>query len=152
MIRLDLSKCQGFVHHRSGWNFCISQLKKFHSRSGIFVDDFMERSFSWQLESYYGGKNIHNLPYQKEWVGFLHNPPNAPLWFDTYHSPQAILNRDVFQGSIAPSRIVLLGSGITRSGSTSIVVPRPLQSSHIPIGELKEKLWGVSSGNPESQR
>ena len=124
MIRLDLSKCQGFVHHRSGWNFCISQLKKFHSRSGIFVDDFMERSFSWQLESYYGGKNIYNLPYQKEWVGFLHNPPNAPSWFDAYHSPQAILNRDVFQESLRFCRcLITLSDYLKEWLQTKVNVP-----------------------------
>ena len=100
MIRLDLSKCQGFVHHRSGWNFCISQLKCLHSKSGILVDDFIERSFSWQVDSYYNGNNKYNLPHQREWIGFMHNPPNAPSWFDGYHSPQAILDREVFQESL----------------------------------------------------
>ena len=100
MIRLDLSKCQGFVHHRSGWNFCISQLKCLHSKSGILVDDFIERSVSWQVDSYYNGNNKYNLPHQREWIGFMHNPPNAPSWFDGYHSPQAILDREVFQESL----------------------------------------------------
>ena len=107
MIRLDLSKCQGFAHHRSGWNFCISQLKCLHSKSGILMDDFIERSFAWKIDSYYNGKNIYNLPYQKEWVGFLHNPPNAPSWFDVYNSPEAILNRAVFQQSLQTCKCLI---------------------------------------------
>ncbi len=39
-----------------------------------------------------------------------------------------------------------VSSGTTRAASNSKRVPRPLQSSHMPWGELKEKAWGVSSG------
>ena len=56
------------------------------------------------------------------------------------------------QGSIAPSRTLFDGSGTTSSGSISGFVPSPLQSEHMPSGELNEKLWGDSSGNPWSQR
>jgi len=107
MIRLDLSSCKGFAHHRSGWGFCISQLKSLHSKSGIFVDDFIERSFSWEVSSYYHGNNPYNLPYQKDWVGFIHNPPNVPNWFDVYNSPQAILSRDVFQQSLKTCKCLI---------------------------------------------
>ena len=100
MIRFDLSKCIGFHHHRSGWNFCLSQLHSLHSKSGILLDGFIERSFAWQLKSYYNGNNDYNLPYEKDWVGFLHNPPNIPEWFDNYSSPQSIINRRVFQESL----------------------------------------------------
>src|SRR5262245_13308884 len=48
----------------------------------------------------------------------------------------------------APSRIDLLGSGTTRSGSAAWRSPRPLHSTHMPSGELNEKLCGDSSGNP----
>src|SRR5262245_27774492 len=54
-------------------------------------------------------------------------------------------------GAIAPSFTLLLGSGTTSCGSISGLVPRPLQSGHMPSGELKEKLCGDSSGKPRSQ-
>ena len=41
--------------------------------------------------------------------------------------------------------------GITSSGSISTRLPNPLQSTHMPWGLLKEKLWGVSSGNERLQ-
>lgn len=107
MIKLDLSSCSGFKHHRSGWNFCINQLRGLHSRSGIFVDDFIERSFSWDVDSYYEGRNKYNLPYQKDWIGFMHNPPNVPNWFDFFNSPQAILDREVFQQSLRSCRCLI---------------------------------------------
>lgn len=139
MIRLDLSHCQGFVHHRSGWNFCISQLKSLHSKSGILVDDFIERSFSWQADSYYGGNNKHNLPYQKEWIGFMHNPPNTPPWFDVYNSPEAILNREIFQKSLKNCKCLITLSEYLQNW----LQPRvdiPVISVKHPT-EIPEKKW-----------
>ena len=99
MIRLDLSKTQGFKAHRSGWSYCMNTLKPLHSNSGIFVDDFIERNFAWNIKEYFK-KNEHNLPYKRQWIGFLHNPPNVPEWFDFFNSPQSILNRGVFKKSL----------------------------------------------------
>lgn len=107
MIRLNLSNCKGFTNHRSGWSYCINSLLPLHSRSGVFVDDFIERSFSWHLHYYYK-KNEYQLPYNKEWIGFMHNPPNIPDWFDFNHSPQAILNRKVFQESLKTCKAIVV--------------------------------------------
>ncbi len=49
------------------------------------------------------------------------------------------------QGTIAPSKMDLLLSGITRSSSNSIFTPKPLHALHIPNGELNEKVRGSSS-------
>jgi hypothetical protein len=51
--------------------------------------------------------------------------------------------------SFASSRL-RLGSGTTSSGSTSIRVPRPVQSGHAPYGELNENDRGSSSSNDKS--
>src|SRR3970040_3011907 len=48
-------------------------------------------------------------------------------------------------GTIAPSKIDLLLSGITRSASNSIFIPKPLHALHIPNGELNENVLGSSS-------
>jgi hypothetical protein len=55
------------------------------------------------------------------------------------------------QGLMAPPSMLSESSGTTRSGSISTREPRPLQSTHMPCGLLKEKLWGVSSGNEMPQ-
>src|SRR5436309_3654579 len=47
--------------------------------------------------------------------------------------------------SIAPSARVLSGSDTTSSGSTSIRVPRPVQSGQAPQGELNENDRGRAS-------
>jgi len=107
MISLNLSQCSGFTHHRSGWSYCINSLRPFHSKAGIILDDFMERSFSWKLNEYYCGNNPHNLPYKQDWIGFLHNPPNPPDWFEIYNSPQAILDRQVFKESLSTCKCLV---------------------------------------------
>ena len=53
-------------------------------------------------------------------------------------------------GLTAPSSIVSDSSGTTSAGSISTRTPRPLQSTHMPCGELKENACGVSSGNERS--
>ncbi len=49
------------------------------------------------------------------------------------------------QGTIAPSRIDFVLSGITKSGSNSIFIPKPLHVLHIPNGELNENVLGSNS-------
>ena len=49
------------------------------------------------------------------------------------------------QGASAPSESDLDGSGTTSSGSTSYLVPRPVQAGQAPYGELNEKLRGDGS-------
>ena len=89
-IRFNMSDCRGVDGHRSGWAFAISALQPLHSRRGIMLDDFIERSHSWDLEQ---NRLQNKIPHKEPWVGFIHNPHNAPEWFDKYNSPQEILNR-----------------------------------------------------------
>jgi hypothetical protein len=49
------------------------------------------------------------------------------------------------QGSTAPSRMVIDGSGTMMSGSISGRVPSPWQSGQEPTGLLKENCCGASS-------
>ena len=48
-------------------------------------------------------------------------------------------------GTIAPSKIDFVLSGITKSGSNSILTPNPLHWLHIPNGELNENVRGSNS-------
>ena len=48
---------------------------------------------------------FHQLPNQDQgitvpWVGFFHNPPNMPHWFDYQHSPRSILKRTIIKNSL----------------------------------------------------
>jgi len=138
MIRLDLSKCKGFHNHRSGWGYCINSLRPMHSRAGIFVDDFMERSFAWEFKEYFKG-NPHELPYKREWIGFLHNPPNVPEWFDLINSPQAILNREVFKKSLETCKALVTLSDYLKDWLQP-QVPVPVISVKHPT-ERSEHKW-----------
>ena len=51
----------------------------------------------------------------------------------------------------APSLMDRVGSGTTRSASTSSRVPSPSQVGHAPYGELNEKFRGASSSNDSPQ-
>jgi hypothetical protein len=78
--------------------------------------------------------------------------PKVSAIFASKEPVQPSLRTTFAHGSIAPSRTLFDGSGTTRDGSISGLVPRPLHSGHMPSGELNEKLCGDSSGNPWSQR
>lgn len=138
MIRLDISNTRGFEAHRSGWAYCMSCLKPLHSESGIYVDDFIERAFAWQVDKYFN-KNDNNLPYRREWVGFLHNPPNIPEWFDRINSPQAILQRKIFQDSLPSCKaLITLSDYLQKWLQTQVDIP--VISVKHPT-ERTDKLW-----------
>src|SRR3979411_1818856 len=50
-------------------------------------------------------------------------------------------------GTIAPSLIDFVRSGMTFHSSISIFSPKPLQAGHAPYGELKENSRGSGSWN-----
>ena len=67
-------------HHRSGWPYAISSLRGLHSDGGAVLDGFIEKKFSWGKDP--GDRYNGFEPYREPWVGFLHNPPNVPAWFN----------------------------------------------------------------------
>lgn len=87
-----------FYSHRSGWNYVLQNLAEFHNKNGILFDGFLENAFSWK-KSEYIKNNI--IPYKQPWIGFLHNPPNMPLWFsDNNAYPQSIIHDSYFRDSL----------------------------------------------------
>jgi len=44
------------------------------------------------------------------WVGFLHNPPMIPMWFNSSHNPSTILQRDISQASMKQCKGVFVMS------------------------------------------
>lgn len=107
-MKLNLINSRGFEVHRAGWSYCIQHLKRYHCRSGIYVDDFIEKSFSWDLGEYYYGNNIHKIPYKFPWIGFLHNPPDAPQWFHHPNNPASIIRRAPFIESLKYCKCIVV--------------------------------------------
>jgi len=96
-INLNLNQTS-FYSHRSGWNYVIQNMIDYHNKNGIIFDGFLENAFSWRKES-----NIENeiIPYDREWIGVFHNPPNMPLWFsDNNAYPQTIIHDEYFRESL----------------------------------------------------
>ena len=62
----------GTGHHRSGWPFVVNylySLKNMQTKHRILFDDFVERSFSYDLIP---------EPYTEDWGGIFHHPPHMP--------------------------------------------------------------------------
>jgi len=67
----DSDELKGY--HRSGWSFVFNNFKKYHRRTGILLDTYLDKTFGWQADFL---TNIGALPYREDWVGFLHHTPN----------------------------------------------------------------------------
>ncbi len=44
------------------------------------------------------------LPYRRDWVGFLHNPPGIPSWHERQSAPQSILASPMWRESLSACR------------------------------------------------
>lgn len=76
--KLNLGRQLSFYSHRSGWNYVLNEMSALNSDNGVYCDGFLENNFSWRKNESVLQKLI---PYNKSWVGFLHNPPNMSPWF-----------------------------------------------------------------------
>lgn len=86
-------------HHRSGWPYAVNSLRPLHDDRGVLLDGFIEKKFAWGRDP--GDRYNEFRPYAEPWVGFLHNPPNIPEWYDlNQHSPQEILETPYWKESI----------------------------------------------------
>ena len=96
--KINLGSQTSFYSHRSGWDYVIHNLSEFNNPNGIYFDGFIENAFSWRKNQYIE-KGI--VPYKEPWIGFLHNPPNMPLWFSDNNSyPQTLINDEHFKESL----------------------------------------------------
>ena len=90
--KIAIADQQRFSSHRCGWNYAIHSLQALHNPDGVIFDGFLESSFFWQ-------KDKQKVPYEKPWVGFLHNPPSMPHWFRYETSPQTLFKSLAWQQS-----------------------------------------------------
>lgn len=75
---LNLNNQIKFKEHRSGWEYALNALAPLHSDNGMLFDGFIEKNFAW---NYPNAKNNKIIPYTKEWIGFIHNPPLIAEWY-----------------------------------------------------------------------
>ena len=66
MVSLNLSRNITFKNHRSGWAYALSSLEPLNSGSGLYLDSFIEKAFSWEL--YKQVENPHKIPYKFPWA------------------------------------------------------------------------------------
>lgn len=90
--------------HRSGWEFALQSINELHDVNGVLFDGNVEKNFSWYYDRVIGENGVQPmevagvLPYRQRWVGFIHNPPNAPGWFDD--SNQFMFKTKIFKESL----------------------------------------------------
>ena len=59
--------------HRMGWSYIVDQLKMYHNPKGIIFDNYLDKTFGWNLEF---NKKIGVLPFKKPWTGVFHHTPD----------------------------------------------------------------------------
>lgn len=92
-MKLNLSKCEGFSTHRSGWSYALKSLMPFHANNGIFFDDFVERKFIWDAHK---DKSSYDFP----WIGAIHLPYHDRIEFGIKNSLQFLCSKDNFRQSL----------------------------------------------------
>ena len=95
--KISLAHQMAFTSHRYGWNYAIAALKSLHNPEGVLFDGYLENSFVWKN---YCPDQV-KTPYTRPWVGFLHNPPSMPRWFNYQDSPQSVLALRSWQESLS---------------------------------------------------
>ncbi|MDZ7957754.1 MAG: tetratricopeptide repeat protein [Aulosira sp. DedQUE10] len=118
--KINLGKQRVFRFHRSGWNFAIQALSHLHNPQGVLFDGCLEDKFLYQhnrigkrsprilkkmradgvFQSLATSEEKGIIPYQKPWIGFLHNPQSMPIWFNYHTSPQKLFEKEIWQASL----------------------------------------------------
>lgn len=96
--KINIDKNLSVYTHRSGWDFVLNNLIKYHNDNGVGFYGFLEDVFIWSKD-YFVKENA--IPFKKDWIGFLHNPPNIPAWWSsTSASFFSIINNIYFKKSL----------------------------------------------------
>lgn len=81
-----------YGNHRSGWAYAVNALRPISDESGIYLDTFIERTFSWSPEGV--------RPILRPWIGVIHVPPNVPKWFQYEQSNESIFETEAWKQSL----------------------------------------------------
>lgn len=94
--KLFLAQNLSFSYHRSGWAYALDALKPLMTPDGVTLDSFIEATFCWDLKK---NEESGRLPYLRDWVAFIHNPPGIPLWHEFESAPQTIFKLPAWRDS-----------------------------------------------------
>lgn len=117
--KINFGQQRIFKHHRSGWHFALQALMGLHNPDGVMFDGCLENQFLFrhmrsprsphilakmQTDGVFGqlatSEEQGITPYQQPWVGFFHNPPSMPIWFNYQNSPQKLFEKQIWQASL----------------------------------------------------
>jgi hypothetical protein len=79
----------------------MESLKPLVAADGVILDTFVEDTFCWSLEQ---SQSLGTVPYRRDWVGFIHNPPGIPDWHEPLSAPQHIISLPAWRESMAACR------------------------------------------------
>jgi hypothetical protein len=96
--KLSLIQDLRFSHHRGGWGYALDALRPLMKmkHDGVILDSFVEATFYWDLQT---NEQSGKLPYRRDWIAFIHNPPGIPGWHEFESAPQSIMNLPAWQES-----------------------------------------------------
>jgi hypothetical protein len=95
---LDLGEPWRGTYHRTGWGWALDALAPLHRTGGVRVEGFVDKKFGWGRDP--GDRGNGFTPYLEPWVGFWHNPPAMPEWFNgDRQAPHDILQSDEWRAS-----------------------------------------------------
>lgn len=131
--RIDLGQeLDGFYgRHRSGWIYAVGNLRPLHTRWGVRLDSFIERTFAWSVG--------HALPHREPWVGFIHIPAGIPSWFQGYQSNESIFRTPAWRESLPLCRGLFTLSASHRE-DLAAKLATPVESLLFPT-ETPELTW-----------
>lgn len=95
--KLSLVRPRTFDYHRSGWAYVLEALQPLLKPGGVALDPFIEATFCWDLQT---NLTTGELPYRRDWVAILHNPPGIPHWHDFDSAPQSIFSQPAWRESL----------------------------------------------------
>jgi hypothetical protein len=74
--------------HRSGWQYVVDNLDKFHGSKGMLCDLYLDRTFHWNSNEY---TKLDLIPYKQNWVGFIHH--TCDIEYSSYNTINLFKNR-----------------------------------------------------------
>ena len=134
--------------HRSGWKYAIESLAPLTCDGGVLTDTFLEASFVWHV-----GAMLRSgeLPYRRQWLGFLHNPVGIPEWHEYRSAPQVIFTQPAWRESLASCRgLLTLSEDFAAWVRRQLDVP-VLALIHPTEEPLRKFSWPAFQANPRKR-
>lgn len=76
--KFNLGSQPALKTHRGGWKRVLKTMEPLHNVNGVYCETFVESVFQWFR---YDNEQKGNIPINRPWVGFIHNPHNIPDWY-----------------------------------------------------------------------